>query len=278
ITANSVTSTLHMGLNAFGVNPGDEVIIPGLSVAMCGFAVWHCGAIPVFADSNPNTFLIDPSDIEKKITKKTKAIIPVHMFGLMCEMDKIMDIAKKNSLYVLEDCAQCFFALDNKGRKSGTIGHIGSWSFENSKHLSTGDGGIVTTNDEELATKMRQFGGLGYKNNSAKSGKVRISRDKFQDPNWKRYSIMAYNYRMPELCAAVGLAQCEKIEEFVELRIKMAEDYLRVFEEHNDMFITSKIPHGYKNTYYTFPVKFNDKNKKMLIFNFTIKITQKKIY
>lgn len=260
ISANSGTSTLHMALNAFGVGPGDEVIIPALSVAMCGFSVWQCGAIPVFADSLSNTFLLDPDDVDKKISKKTKAIMPVHMFGGMCDMKQIVEIAEKNSLYVLEDSAQCFLATDEKGRKSGTIGDIGSWSFENSKHLSTGDGGIVVTNNEELATKMRQFGGVGYKNTNAESGKVRISRDKFQDPDWKRFNIMAYNYRMPEICAAVGLAQCERFEEFVELRIKMADSYLEILKENNDLLIPADIPNGYKNSYYTFPARFIGEN------------------
>ena len=109
ITANSGTSTLHMALNAFGVGHGDEVILPSLTVALCGYAIWQCGAVPVYADVDENTFLIDPLDIEKKITYKTKAIMPVHLYGLMCDMSSIMKIARKNNLYVIEDCAQCFF-------------------------------------------------------------------------------------------------------------------------------------------------------------------------
>jgi perosamine synthetase len=141
VTANSGTSTLHMALNAFGVGHGDEVIIPGLTVAMCGYAVWQCGAVPVYADIKKDTFLIDPEDIQRKITKKTKAIMVVHLYGLMCDMTEIMKIAKKNKLFVLEDCAQCVFAKDEKKRIAGTIGDVGSWSFENSKHITTGDGG-----------------------------------------------------------------------------------------------------------------------------------------
>jgi len=99
VTANSGTSTLHMALNAFGVGHGDEVIIPGLTVAMCGYAVWQCGAVPVFADIKKDTFLIDPEDIQRKITKKTKAIMVVHLYGLMCNMTEIMKIAKKNKFF-----------------------------------------------------------------------------------------------------------------------------------------------------------------------------------
>jgi len=259
ITANSGTSTLHMALNAFGVGPGDEVIIPALTVAMCGFAVWQCGATPVYADVLPNTFLIDPVDVKRKISKKTKAIMPAHMYGNMCDMSEIMKISKEHGLFVVEDCAECFLATDDRGRKSGTIGHVGSWSFENSKHISTGDGGIVVTDDEDLATRMRQFGGVGFKNIGASTGKVRIDRNKFQDPNYERHNMLAYNYRMPELCAAVGLAQCERMEEFVNLRIKMAEGYLDIIKN-SELFVPQHVQKGYKNTYWTFAAQFMGQN------------------
>lgn len=259
ITANSGTSTLHMALNAFGVRPGDEVIIPALTVAMCGFAVWQCGAIPVYADVRSDTFLMNSEDVKKKISKKTKAIMPVHMYGNMCEMQKIMDIAKNHNLFVVEDCAECLLATDDYGRKAGTVGHVGSWSFENSKHLSTGDGGIVATDDEILATKMRQFGGVGFKNIGASTGKVRIDRSKFQDPNYERHNMLAYNYRLPELCAAVGLAQCERIEEFVNLRVKMAERYLETLKN-SELFVTMKVLPGYTCTYWTFVARFTGNN------------------
>jgi len=255
ITANSGTSTLHMALNAFGVGPGDEVIIPALTVAMCGFAVWQCGATPVYADVLPNTFLVDPIDVKRKISKKTKAIMPVHMYGNMCDMNEIMKISKEHGLFVVEDCAECFLATDDRGRKSGTIGHVGSWSFENSKHISTGDGGIVVTDDEDLATRMRQFGGVGFKNIDASTGKVRIDRNKFQDPNYERHNMLAYNYRMPELCAAVGLAQCERMEEFVNLRIKITEGYLDIIKN-SELFVPQHVQEGYKNTYWTFAARF----------------------
>jgi perosamine synthetase len=255
ITANSGTSTLHMALHTFGIGSGDEVIIPALTVAMCGYAVWQCGATPVYADVLPDTFLMDPVDVERKITNKTKAIMPVHIYGLMCDMEAIMKIALKHNLFVVEDCAQCFLAHDHRGMIAGTVGHVGSWSFENSKHMSTGDGGIVTTNDENLAVKMRQFGGVGFKNITAGSGKVRISRDKFQDPLWERHNTMAYNYRLPEVCAAVGLAQLERLVEFVDLRVRMGEGYISAIGK-SPLLKPQKVPTGYKHTYYTFGTIF----------------------
>jgi len=171
----------------------------------------------------------------------------------MCDMEAIMKLADRHNLYVLEDCAQCFLASDDQGRVAGTVGQVGSWSFENSKHLSTGDGGIVATGDEALAVGMRQFGGVGFRNLTALSGKVRISRDKFQDPDWERHNIMAYNYRLPELCAAVGLAQLERLDDFARLRQDMAKEYLRVIAESGANLLTPQhVPAGYIHSYYTF--------------------------
>jgi perosamine synthetase len=255
---NSGTSTLHSALESFGVGEGDEVMIPALTVAMCGYAVWQCGATPVYVDVRKDTFLMDPEDIKRKITSKTKAIMPVHIYGQVCDMTSIMKIAKEHNLYVLEDCAQCFLGTDGEGRIAGTIGDVGSWSFENSKHLSCGDGGIVTTDNPELAKFIRQFGGVGFKNITAESGKVRIDRDKFQNPNWKRHNIMAYNYRLPEICAAVAFAQLENIDYFVDLRMRMGKGYLRVLEEtQTDLLIPQYTPEGYIHSYYTFGCLFN---------------------
>lgn len=255
---NSGTSTLHAALQSFGVGVGDEVLVPALTPAMCGYSIWQTGATPVFVDVREDTFLMDVNDIKNKITEKTKAIMVVHIYGLMCDMTSIMSLADQHDLYVLEDCAQCFLAHDEQGRLSGTIGDIGSWSFENSKHLSCGDGGIVTTNNRQMARDMRRFGGVGFKNLTANSGKVRISREKFQNPNWERHSVMAYNYRLPELCAAVALAQTENMEFYCQKRIDAANGYAEVIEEtQTDLLIPQKTPDGFKNSYYTYGVLYN---------------------
>ena len=261
VACNSGTSALHMALAGCSVGPGDEVIIPGLTVAMCGFVVKHCGATPVFADVRPDTFLVDPNDVERKVTSKTKAIMPVHLYGLMCSMDAIMDIAKRHNLYVVEDCAESLFSSDGKGRMAGTIGHVGCWSFETTKHISTGEGGMVAADDETLARNMRKFGGLGFKNLTAKSGKVKISLDKFQDPNWERHDVFGLNYRMPEVCAAVSLAQLEISDEFVQRRNEMGKLYTRTLNETNTPLLTPQtIPSGYVHTYWTFAALFNGKD------------------
>ena len=258
IGCNSGTSTLHAALEAFGIGEGDEVIVPSLTVAMCGFAILQAKGTPVFTDVHNDTFLIDPEDIKRKITKKTKAIMVVHLYGLMCDMEAIESIAKEHDLYILEDCAQCFLATDHRGILAGTGGDVGSWSFENSKHLSCGDGGILTTNNPKLAKYMRQFAGVGFNNITEDSGKVRISRDKFQDPNWKRHNILAYNYRLPEVCAAVALSQVEKMDWLCSLRKEMGKGYLSCIDKTKTKLLTPQFtPKGYTNSYYTFACKFN---------------------
>lgn len=258
ITSNSGTSTLHQALYSVGVGHGDEVIIPSLTVAMCGFVIWQSGATPVYADVCKDTFLLDSKDVEKKITNKTKAIIAVNLYGLMCDLKKLKSIAKKNNLYLIEDCAQCFLAKDDKNKISGTVGDIGSWSFERSKHLSTGEGGILTTNNKKFAERMRKFGGVGFKNLTASTGKGKIDRAKFQNPNWIRHDTFSYNYRMSEILAAVGLAQVEKINYFVKLRMDSGKKYNDFFSNlKNNLFTVQYIPKGYKHSYFTYPIIFN---------------------
>ena len=137
------------------------------------------------------------------------------MYGGVCDIEKIISIAKKYSLPVIEDCAQGFWGHDDKGNITGTSGDISCWSFENSKQLTSGDGGIATANNEKIAEKLRKIGGLGFKNITASSGKVRIDRNLFQNPDWERFESIGYNYRMSELNAAVALAQSEKIDDYI---------------------------------------------------------------
>jgi len=255
VTFNSGTSTLHAALDALGVGYGDEVIIPLVTV-YSNFAVTiAANAIPVFADVDPDTYNIDPVDIEKRITSKTRAIMPVSLYGLSCDLDAIMSIAEKYNLVVINDAAEAHGATYNNNPISD-YAHITSFSTENSKHITTGDGGIITTNDPELAKKCRKFGSLGYHAMTAESGKVRlIEKDELQDPSYKRHDSFAYNYRMPEVAAAVGLAQTEKYEFFVDLResigLKMYDIALQ-----SSYLIPQKKISGIRNTYWTFAARF----------------------
>lgn len=254
VALNSGTSTLHAALESSRVGPGDEVISPALTVIMDTTATIHANAVPVYADIDSETFTIDPKDIEKKITTRTKAIIPVSIYGLSPDMDPIMKLAKKHNLIVIEDNAQAVLSY-YKGKLLGTIGHLASFSFENTKHISCGEGGMIITNNEKYAEMVRKIGGHGFKNLKADEGRIRLNQDIFQNPNYKRHDEIGWNYRLPEFNAAVALAQLERIDELVDLRIKSAQLFIEVMSE-CDYLIPQKVPQGYTNSYYTLGVVY----------------------
>ena len=256
IAFNSGTSTLHAALLAMGCGPGDEILTPALTPLMCGLAPYYTGATPVYVDSLPNTFLMDPKDIERKITPNTKVILVTHMYGGVCDMKAIMEIARKQKLLVLEDCAQSHMGRNDQNQLVGTIGDAGSWSFENSKQLTCGDGGMITCSDETLAIKIRKIGGLGFKTLSAESGKVRTDRDKLQNPDWERFDEIGFNFRMNQMAAAVALAQMEKAEYYINLRRAMGQEYTSTLAK-SELLTPQHEPEGYFYTYYTFSAKFN---------------------
>lgn len=209
------TATLHMALEAAGVGEGDEVICPPLTMSSSSLCVLHANAIPVFADVDRETFLITADTIRQKITEKTKAIITVSLYGLSPDMDPIMELAHEKGIIVIEDDAQCFLAK-YKGRMVGTLADMASFSFQSSKHMTAGEGGMVLTDDEDLALKLRRYSGLGYGSIGLEKG--RITKDDIQDPAYDRHVILGWNYRPSDLIGAVGLAQLERLDELVEMR------------------------------------------------------------
>ena len=211
------TATLHTALEACGVGIGDEVIVPPLTMSSTSLAVLMANAVPVFADVDEKTFLITAEAIEKKVTEKTKAVIIVSLYGLMPDMDAIMAVAKKYGLVVIEDDAQCFLGT-YKGRKAGTIGDMGSFSFQASKHITSGEGGMVTTDNDDYALQLRRISGLGYGSITMK--KARITKDDIQDPAYERHLELGWNYRMSDVAGAVALAQTERMEELVACRME----------------------------------------------------------
>ena len=204
VSSSSGTSALHLSLLALGIGPGDEIIVPSFTFIATANAVTYTGANPVFVDSEPNTWNIDPVEIEKAITTKTKAIIPVHLYGHPANMDPILDIAQKYHLSVIEDAAEAHGALF-KGKKVGSLGDMGIFSFYGNKIITTGEGGMIVTDNEELAEKMR------------------ILRDHGMDPK-RRYwhSVLGYNYRMTNIQAALGVAQMQRIDKIVEQKRRNA--------------------------------------------------------
>ncbi len=260
VAFNSGTSTMHAALEACGIAEGDEVISPALTVIMNTTATIHANGVPVYADVNPDTFTIDPVDVARKITPRTKAIMAVSLYGLPCDMDPLMKIAEEHDLFVIEDNAQCFLSK-YKGKKTGGIGHISSYSFENTKHISCGEGGMIITNDEELAMRSRKVGGHGFKNLQATEGRVRLRQDVFQNPNYKRHDVLGWNYRLSEFNAAIALAQLEKHKELIDLRVQSANIFLKAMQE-AEYLIPQVTPEGYENSYYTLGVKYEGLEKK----------------
>jgi perosamine synthetase len=254
VAFNSGTSTLHAALEAVGVKAGDEVMSPALTVIMDTTATLHANAVPVYVDIDPQTFNIDPADVERKITARTKAIIAVSLYGLPADLDPLMEIAKKRNLSLIEDNAQCFTSL-YKGRMTGTIGHLASYSFENTKHISCGEGGMIVTNNENFAEKVRKIGGHGFKNLRAEEGRIRLNEDIFQSPHYKRHDELGWNYRLSEFNAAIALAQLERLDDMVELRQKSAQHFIDVMKE-CDYLIPQKIPDGVTHSYYTLGVRY----------------------
>ena len=244
------TATMHAVLAAAGIGPGDEVIVPPLTMASTTFAVLQAGAVPVFADIDPETFLISPKSIEENITEFTKAVIPVALYGLSPDMDHIMKVAEKYDLFVLEDDAQCFLGK-YKGRLVGTIGHAASFSFQSSKHITAGEGGIVLANDLDLGGRIRRFNSLGYAGVGVDKGK--ITKDDIQDPHYSRHVAYGYNYRIPELCSSVALGQFERIDELVKRRQDVAKLFSQVIDG-CQWLRPQKSTDEYVNSYWTFAV------------------------
>lgn len=207
IATNNGTTALHLALVALDLKPGDEVIIPTVTYIATANAVSYCGATPVLVDVCPETMNIDPAEIERRITPKTRGIIPVHLYGHPAEMELINQIANKHGLWVLEDAAEAHGA-QVLGRKVGGLSTCATFSFFGNKIITTGEGGMVTTNDDDLAARLRQFRGQGM------------------DPN-RRYwfPVIGYNYRMTNIQAAIGLAQLETIDKALSDRENLANWY-----------------------------------------------------
>ena len=255
VACNSGTSGLHAAVIAAGVRPGDEVISPGLTVIMDAYAIVHAGATPVFADVDKETQNINPQDIERKITPKTKAIIVVSLQGLSADIDPIMKLASDHDLIVIEDSAQTMIGK-YKGKIAGTLGHIGVFSFESKKHMTSGsEGGMIVSNDENFAEKARKFAGIGYKHLTAIAGRTSLAMSEVQDPSYERFDVLGLNYRMNEVSAAVGLAQLERIEFLVERRKKIAKMFREAVGD-CEWMVEQHIPKGFEHSHYTFCMQY----------------------
>ena len=251
LTTSSCTSSLHMSLIALDIKENDEVLVPSLTFAATANVIKYVGATPVFCDvvSIDNT-TIDPSDIKKKITGKTKAIIVMHYAGFPCDMDEIMSIAKKNNLVVIEDAAHAPLS-EYKGRKLGTIGHIGNFSFFSNKNISIGEGGMITTNSEDLYKKIKLI---------RSHGMTTMSYERFKGHSTK-YDILSlgYNYRMDDIRASIGIVQMKKLNTDLAKRIKLRNLYVEKLKAHPKIEIPFQNNKEFVSNY-IFTIVLNDLN------------------
>lgn len=205
------TVALHLALVALGIGEGDEVIVPTFTMIASAFAVCYTGAKPVFVDADPNTWNIDVTKIEEKITPRTKAIMPVHIFGQMCDMDAIQALADKHNLLIIEDAAEAHGATW-RGRKAGSCSHVGCFSFFANKNITTGEGGMVVTNDEAIYEQLKYYKNVCFPMNGVRN---------------YLHNDIGFNYRMSNVVAAIGLAQTEKADEYKAMRMHNNELYRR---------------------------------------------------
>lgn len=241
IAVSSGTAALHLALAALDVGPGDEVIVPTFTMIACANVVRYLGAKPILVDSEPNTWNIDPNKIEEKITRKTKAIMVVHIYGHPADMDPIIKIARRYDLYVIEDAAEAHGA-EYKGKKVGGIGDVGCFSFYANKIITTGEGGMIVTNDDDIAEKVRRLRDQGYN--------VKLRK-------WLVHDIIGYNYRMTNLQAAIGLAQLERIEEFVKRHRENAYYYNQLLKRVRGITLPPEAPWA-KNVYWMYTILVNE--------------------
>ncbi|NEZ43524.1 aminotransferase class I/II-fold pyridoxal phosphate-dependent enzyme [Paenibacillus alvei] len=238
IACSNGTTALHLALMAHGVGPGDEVIVPTLTFVATANAVRYCGATPVFVDSEPETWNMDPEAIENCITLRTKGIVAVHLYGHPAHMDPIMQLANKHGLFVIEDAAEAIGA-QYKGKMAGSLGHTATFSLFGNKVITTGEGGVVTTDDDVIAEKMKLLRGQGIDKNK-----------KYWHP------IIGYNYRMTNIQAAIGCAQLENIDWHIRQRIRVAMHYYD-YLQNDDRLLLPVQKVWAKNVYWMFSIVLN---------------------
>jgi dTDP-4-amino-4,6-dideoxygalactose transaminase len=243
IAVSSCTAALHLSLVVLGIESGDEVITTPLTFAATANSIVHTNAKPVFADVRLETMNIDPIDVEKRITEKTKAVIPVHLTGRPCEMDALMELAKKHHLYVIEDAAHAIESI-YKGKPIGTIGDLGCFSFYVTKNITTVEGGMVVTDKDELANQIKSL---------ALHGLTQDAWQRFADEGFKHYQIIfaGFKYNMTDIQASIGIHQLEKIEAQAQRRKEIWEIYNQSFRE-LPLILPSSTPPDQRHAYHLY--------------------------
>ncbi|OGP15939.1 MAG: aminotransferase DegT [Deltaproteobacteria bacterium GWC2_55_46] len=239
VSCTNGTTALQLALYVAGVGPGDEVIIPTFTMIATANVVTHLGAKPVLVDSDPYTYTMDVGKIEEKITKKTKAIVPVDIYGHPCEMDAVLDIAERHGLAVIEDAAEAHGA-EYRGRKIGSISDASTFSFYANKIITTGEGGMITTDSKEFYDKARN---------------IRDHAFSEERHFWHKY--VGFNFRMTNLQAAIGLAQVERFDELVGARVRNAQAYNSLLKDVPGLTLPPQAQ-GVKNVFWMYAIMVED--------------------
>lgn len=255
VAVSNGTAALHAACFAAGIKSGDEVITTSITFAASSNCVLYCGGKPVFADIEADTYNIDPNDMIRKITNKTKAIIPVHFAGQPCNMDRINEIAKQYNLLVIEDAAHALGA-DYKGKKIGSISDMTIFSFHPVKHITTGEGGMITTNDKDLYDKLILFRTHG------------ITRDsEFMTHNegaWYYEQLdLGFNYRITDIQCALGISQMKKLDKFVTRRKEIANKYNQAFKNVQNI-ILPKQSNNCNSSWHLYVIQILNKDRKQV--------------
>lgn len=255
VATSSCTTSLHLALLLAGIGPGDEVIVPSLTFIATANSILYCGATPIFADIDPQTYNIDPNDIKRKITKKTKAIIAVHQIGLSADIGKIKKLTHNsqptthNNIIIIEDAA-CALGAKYHGTYTGTLGDIATFSFHPRKAMTTGEGGMITTNNKKRVDKARvlRAHGMSLTDRERHEAKTILTEE---------YHKLGYNYRMTDLQAAIGIVQLRKFPSILKTRRRLALNYTKAFQNH-PIIIPPYEPEGYIHTYQSYQIRLKD--------------------
>lgn len=235
VAVSNGTAALHIACLAAGIGEGDEVITSPITFAASANCVLYCGGKPVFADIDSKTYNLSVEDIRKKITDKTKAIIPVHYTGQACDMDAIMKIAREHNLIVIEDAAHAL-GTEYNGRKIGSIGDMTTFSFHPVKHITTGEGGMVTTDSKELYEKLKLFRTHGITRDAG------FMESENPDPWYYEQLELGYNYRITDFQCALGISQLKKLDGFIERRREIVDIYNKEFENLKGLITPFQLP------------------------------------
>ncbi len=265
---NSCTACLHLSMLSINLQPGDEVIVPTMTFAATANVVIHAGGKPVFVDSLRDSMNIDPADIERKITPKTKAIIPVHFAGRACDMDTILDIAKKHDLKIIEDCAHAI-ETEYHGEKAGTFGDIGCFSFYVTKNIVTGEGGMAITNNQEYADKIKVMGLHGMSKDAWK---------RFSDEGYKHYQVVypGFKYNMMDIQAALGIHQLPRVDSYWLRRQEIWDTYNEAFKD-LPVFTPAPVAPDTKHAYHLYTLLLNIDRLSITRDQFLDEMTKRKI-